>query len=74
MTTLAESLEQYNNNIIHQARAAYDAARTSYEVGEIDFNDLLSAQLDLLEIELERAELLKNYWQKYAEYSELSGE
>ncbi len=74
LKTITESFEQYNNSISPQARAAYEAARVAYEVGEVDFNALLAAQLDLFEIELERIELLKNYWQKKAEFSELCGE
>jgi len=74
MTTLMKSLEQYKNSIRPQAKAVYEATRVAYEVGEIDFSDLLATQLDLFEIELERIELLKNYWQKSAELSELIGD
>lgn len=73
LKTITESFEQYNNSIKPQATAAYEAARAAYEVGEVDFNALLAAQLDLFEIDLERIDLLKNYWQKKAEFSELSG-
>ncbi|MCP4703663.1 MAG: TolC family protein [candidate division Zixibacteria bacterium] len=73
MTRLTESFAQYNNSIMPQAMAAYEAAQVAYEVGEVDFNALLMAQLDLFEIELEQIALLKNYWQKHAELVELSG-
>lgn len=74
ITTLFESLERYDNSIRPQAIATYEAAKAAYEVGQVDFNALLSAQLDLFTIEMERIELLKNYCQKSAELQELNGE
>ncbi len=71
---LTESYEQYKSSIKPQALATYEAARSAYQVGEVDFNALLAAQLDLFAIELEQIEIVKSYWQKFAELSELNGE
>jgi outer membrane protein TolC len=74
LNRLAESCVQYNNFIKPQAEATFEATRVAYEVGDVDFNAFLAAQLDLFTIDLEQLELKKNYWQKSAELAELNGE
>lgn len=73
LETIRESLDNYRNVILPRARAAYEAAEVAYEVGKADFEGLLSAQKDLLDIELEERGLLKNYHQKIARFEELTG-
>ncbi len=72
LRSLRERTEQYETIILPQAEAARKAALVAYEVGRVDFNGLLSAQLDVMNIELERLELLKQYHQKTAALSELA--
>jgi len=73
LATYKNQIAKYEDNIAVQAEAAYESAKIAYEVGEVDFNALLSARLELLEIELERLELYKSYHQATALVKELKG-
>jgi outer membrane protein TolC len=73
LARLIESIELYDEEVLPQVRAALEAAEVAYEVGQVDFDGLLSVQLELLEVELERIDLLRQYHQKVAEASELIG-
>lgn len=66
-----ESIDRYDRSILPQAKAAYEAAGVAYEVGQIDFNALLSAQTDLLDVELERLQLLRHYHLNLIQFREL---
>ncbi|MBU8934847.1 MAG: TolC family protein [candidate division Zixibacteria bacterium] len=72
LKSLRERTAQYDRSILPQALAASEAAQVAYEVGRVDFNGFLSAQLDVMNIELERLELLKQYHQRTAALSELA--
>jgi len=67
------NLKEYDTSILPESRAAVDAAEVAYEVGQVDFNDLLSALTDLFEIKLERLNLLKQFHQSVAALNELAG-
>ena len=67
------SIEQYDRSILPEAEAALEAAEVAYKVGQIDFNALLTAQTDLLDIRLERLDLLRRYHQTRAALTELYG-
>jgi len=71
MQSLRDRIGQYHHSILPSARAAQEAAQVAYEVGKVDFNGFLSAQLDVMDIELERLELLKQYHQQAAVLQEL---
>jgi len=73
LRTISAAVAQYDHEIIPQATAAFETARVAYEVDRVDFNALLSAQSDLLNIELERLELVKQYHQTQARVEELLG-
>ena len=73
LRTFRESILQYDTSIYPQAQASFEAAQAAYEVGQVDFEALLSSRLELLEIELERLNILKMYNQKIAELYELLG-
>ena len=73
LQTYSSSLMQYDSAITPQAQAGFETAQIAYEVGKVDFDALLSSQLELLEIKLERLNLLKLYHQKTAELYELLG-
>ncbi|MEW6411911.1 MAG: TolC family protein [Candidatus Zixiibacteriota bacterium] len=70
---LMESLQKYDNAIVPQAKAGYDAAEIAYEVGKIDFNALLAAQVQLLDVQLERLDLVRRINRAKAMLSELYG-
>ena len=72
LQSLRERAEQYELAILPQAQAASEAAQVAYEVGQVDFNGFLAAQLDVMNVELERLELLKQYHQQTAALSELA--
>jgi outer membrane protein TolC len=71
LNSLGKRIAQYDSSIQPQAGAALEAARIAYEVGQVDFNGLLAAQMDLLNIEMERLELVKQYNQQSAHRIEL---
>jgi outer membrane protein TolC len=68
-----ESMQSYDEAIVPQAEAAAEAAQVAYQVGQIDFNALLSAQADLLEVRLERIDLLRRHHLTRAKIAELLG-
>lgn len=72
LRSLRERTAQYETTILPQAEATGKAAQVAYEVGRVDFNGLLSSQLDVMNIELERLELIKQYHQKTAALVELA--
>ncbi len=74
LRSVRERTEQYEIAILPQARAASEAAQVAYEVGQVDFNGLLSAQLDVMNVELERLVLLKQYYQQTAALRELASD
>jgi outer membrane protein TolC len=74
LTTLSESIHEYNQTITPQARAAFETARIAFEVGQTNFDELYATQLDLLEIEIEQLSLLKQFKQETAEYKEITNE
>lgn len=69
-----QTLELYDSDVLPQAKAAFEAAKIAYEVGDVDFNALLSAHLELLEIEIERTELLRMFHDTKAIINELKGQ
>ena len=71
LQSLRERAEQYDHAILPQAQATGEAAQVAYEVGQVDFNGFLSAQLEVMYVELERLELLKQYHQQAAALGEL---
>jgi cobalt-zinc-cadmium efflux system outer membrane protein len=71
--TIRESLAFYDSAILPQARAAFEAAQVAYEVGQVDFNALLGAQTELLQVELERLNNIKEYYQNHARLMEIIG-
>jgi cobalt-zinc-cadmium resistance protein CzcA len=68
-----KSAEEYANSIIPESEIALEAAVKAYEVGQIDFDALLAAQSDLLEIRLEYLDLLRQFNQTVAVLKELVG-
>jgi len=73
LDVINESLQQYDSTILPQVRAGFETARIAYEVDRIDFNALLSAQMDLLDVQLERLELVFRWNATLARWHELAG-
>jgi|GEM_PF-6235045 len=73
LTTLSRSLAIYDSSIVPQASATFESAQVSYEVGKVDFNSLLDAQMTRFDVGMERLELLKQLNQKAAELQEIIG-
>jgi outer membrane protein TolC len=73
LLTIGKSIQRYDRDIIPSAKAALGAAQVAYEVGQVDFDGLLSSQLELLDVELERLDLLKQYHQRSSEQNQLVG-
>jgi len=71
LQSVRERADQYDRAILPQAQATGDAAQVAYEVGQVDFNGFLSAQLEVMNVELERLELLKQYHQQKAALRQL---
>ena len=70
---LKASIDKYENSLLPEAQAALEAAEVAYEVGEIDFNALLTAQTDAFDIRLERLDLLRQYHKTISLLAELAG-
>ena len=68
-----ESLKKYDSSLIPEASAAVEAANVAYEVGQVDFNALLSAQSDAFEVQIERLGLLRQYHKTKAALTEITG-
>jgi outer membrane protein TolC len=73
LNTLSESIERYDKSILPQARAGLEAAEIAYEVARVDFDALLSSFTRLLDVELERLELVHQINETYAVLQELTG-
>ncbi|UCG62548.1 MAG: TolC family protein [Candidatus Zixiibacteriota bacterium] len=73
LSTILESIDKYDSSLVPEAQAAVEAAEVAYEVGEVDFDALLTAQSDAFEIRLERLDLLRQYHQTLADLNELTG-
>lgn len=68
-----ESIKIYDEAIIPQAEAALESSNIAYQVGKVDFLNLLTAQLQLFELQIERLGLLRDYNHKLAALEELVG-
>ena len=64
----------YDEVIIPQAEAALESANIAYQVGKVDFLNLLTAQLRLFELQIEELGMLKDYNQTLATLDEIVGE
>lgn len=73
-TYLSRRLERYDSTLLQQARAAAEAAETTYASGQTDFAELIRARLALLDVELQRLTLLRDRALAWAGILELTGE
>lgn len=68
-----ESITLYENSIIPLAQSTLESSNIAYQVGKVDFLNLLTAQMKLLELRLEKLNAVKEYNQKSARIDELTG-
>lgn len=64
----------YKNSLLLQAEQWANSAQIAYEVGKLEFNSMISAQIKLLRMKLQADTYLIRYFQKVAELEELLGE
>ncbi len=74
LKTLAGQNANFRDKLVPQAQAAFEAARSAYEVGQADFGDLVMSRIELLESEMNRLMNLKEYHQMTAEVEEIIGQ
>jgi len=68
-----QGFQLYDEVIIPQAMAALESANIAYQVGKVDFLNLLTAQMRLFEIQIDRLKMLKDYNQTLAALDEIVG-
>ncbi|MBD3257118.1 hypothetical protein GF377_01700 [candidate division GN15 bacterium] len=70
---ISSSLQRYDKKVVPPTEAALEAAEVAYEVGTIDFDALLTAQTDVLDVQLERLDLVRRFHQTRAKLDMLAG-
>ena len=68
-----DSYEYYKDTIIPQAEAALESANIAYQVGKVDFLNLITAQMRLFELQIDNLGNLKDYNLQLAALDELVG-
>jgi outer membrane protein, heavy metal efflux system len=70
---LQESYTLYTSTLLLQAKQWADSAQSAYEVGKLEFNSLINAQMQVLRLQLQADTYLYRLYQKRAELEELIG-
>jgi outer membrane protein, heavy metal efflux system len=70
---LQDSYQLYVSTLLLQAKQWADSAQSAYEVGKLEFNSLINAQLQVLRLQLQADTYLYRLYQKRAELEELVG-
>jgi cobalt-zinc-cadmium efflux system outer membrane protein len=70
---LQDSYTLYTSTLLLQAKQWADSAQSAYEVGKLEFNSLINAQLQLLRLQLQADTYLYRLYKKRAELEELIG-
>jgi len=68
-----DSYQYYKDTIIPQAEAALKSANIAYQVGKVDFLNLITAQMRLFELQIDNLGNLKDYNVQLAALDELVG-
>lgn len=63
----------YRESLVPRARATVEAVEGAYRGGRANFLELVDSQRTLLTLELAQAQVLAEYFQRYAELEELAG-
>jgi outer membrane protein TolC len=70
---LQASYKLYTGTLLLQAGQWADSAQSAYEVGKLEFNSLINAQMQVLRLQLQADTYLYRLYQKRAELEELIG-
>jgi cobalt-zinc-cadmium efflux system outer membrane protein len=70
---LQDSHTLYTSTLLLQAKQWADSAQSAYEVGKLEFNSLINAQMQVLRLQLQADTYLYRLYQKRAELEELIG-
>lgn len=70
---LQDSYRLYTGTLLLQAGQWADSAQSAYEVGKLEFNSLINAQMQVLRLQLQADTYLYRLYQKRAELEELIG-
>ncbi len=70
---IQKSYKLYKDSLIIQAKQWAKSSISDYEVGKVEFNTMINAQIRLLRFELQSEKYLFETYQKYAELEELIG-
>ncbi len=70
---IQKSYKLYKESLIAQAKQWAKASISDYEVGKVEFNTMINAQIRLLRFELQSEKYLFEIYQKHAELEELIG-
>jgi cobalt-zinc-cadmium efflux system outer membrane protein len=64
----------YSESLVPQTRSVLESARASYEVGDLEFLDVVTAQMELFNVELEQQKSLADALKALAEIEMLTSE
>jgi outer membrane protein, heavy metal efflux system len=70
---LQSSYRLYTGTLVLQAGQWADSAQSAYEVGKLEFNSMINAQMQVLRLQLQADTYLYRLYQKRAELEELIG-
>lgn len=70
---LQASYKLYTGTLLLQAGQWADSAQSAYEVGKLEFNSMINAQMQVLRLQLQADTYLYRLYQKRAELEELVG-
>ena len=70
---LQDSYKLYTGTLLLQARQWADSAQSAYEVGKLEFNSMINAQMQVLRLQLQADTYLYRLYQKRADLEALIG-
>jgi outer membrane protein TolC len=70
---LQDSYRLYTSTLLLQAGQWADSAQSAYEVGKLEFNSMINAQMQVLRLQLQADTYLYRLYQKRAELEEIIG-
>lgn len=73
ITTIRERIHLLETGLLPQASQALRASLAGYQVGEVDYLNVLDNQVKLFDIEMDLVRLRADYWKEIAEIEFLAG-
>jgi outer membrane protein TolC len=71
--TAEQQIGNYKNRFIPLALQALEAARIGYRIGKTDFLNWIDSERTLLDIQMEHAMKLTEFWQQVAKMEQIIG-